>query len=378
MNSANKKTAAIVIRQLEKNTGASRNALEQARMLIGQGYKVDLIGQYIKKDRVAESGINFIVVRTWFKKGYQRRISFERKVDRILKNRNYDLVFGHGDNFSQDVLFPHNCVHLASELVHGKDLADDDSVGRIHSELFTKGSYKLVVANSFLMKRDLIDRFQISEKLIEVVHPGFSPKQFDLSQKSAWREEKRKELGLAPETVLVGLVTSGAFDKRNVKLFIEAISNIDPVLIGKCHFVIVGKDAHESDYKNLGDSLNIKNLEFLGMVSDVEKIYAALDFSVLPAKWEEFGRVVVEAMGLGLPVVCSDRVGASEIFESESRNLIFQSNNAEELKSRMEDLIKSAELREKVSALNLSTSRKYSEQTQSEKLLKILNENNFL
>ena len=72
------------------------------------------------------------------------------------------------------------------------------------------------------------------------------------------------------------------------------------------------------------------------MIPDVEKIYSALDFSVLPAKWEEFGRVVVEAMGLGLPVICSNKVGASELLKI---NSFFVTNNIEQLKKCIEKLV---------------------------------------
>ena len=45
------KRAAIVIRQLEKNTGAARNAFEQIRLLQREGYKVDVIGQKLDKKK---------------------------------------------------------------------------------------------------------------------------------------------------------------------------------------------------------------------------------------------------------------------------------------------------------------------------------------
>ncbi len=149
-------------------------ALEHGRLLKEHGFEVDIIGQYVNIQRVRDNGANPIVVKTWFKKGYSRRISFDRKVTRLLKKNNYDLVFGHGDNFHQDILFPHNCVHLAHELVHGSPLDSNDSVGLIHAELFQNGTFKQIIANSYLMKNDLIERFNIETDLIDVVHPGFS------------------------------------------------------------------------------------------------------------------------------------------------------------------------------------------------------------
>ena len=193
-----------------------------------------------------------IVVKTWFKKGYSRRISFDRKVTRLLKKNNYDLVFGHGDNFQQDILFPHNCVHLAHELVQGSPLNSNDSVGRIHERLFQNGTFKHIIANSYLMKNDLIERFNIEADIIDVVHPGFSSKQFDFSQKQKWREEKRAEFNVSEDQCLVGLITSGVFDKRNLDLFIRSIAALNPSVREKCKFIVLGKDPKVS--------LTIKNL----------------------------------------------------------------------------------------------------------------------
>ena len=243
------KRAAIVIRQLEKNTGAARNAFEQIRLLQREGYKVDVIGQKLDKKKIRDYGATPVQVRIFFKKGYKRRIAFENKVSSILKRRNYNLVLGHGDNFSQDVLFLHNCVHLASELVHGKKLSSTDSVGRLHEEMISKGDYKLLIANSRAMKRDLVDRFGVDESKIEVLYQGFSPSEFDVDQKSEWREKIRKNLGLSDDKLLIGLVTSGAFAKRNVDLFIRAISKIDEKLKAKCNFVIVGRDPLEAELR---------------------------------------------------------------------------------------------------------------------------------
>ena len=107
------------------------------------------------------------------------------------------------------------------------------------------------------------------------------------------------------------------------------------------------------------------------MIPDVEKIYSALDFPYFPAKWEEFGRVVVEAMGLGLPVICSNKVGASELLEDKSRELIFETNNIEQLKKCIEKLVEDKDFRQ----INSQTAL-YTEKAQAEKLVKILKQQN--
>ena len=88
----------------------------------------------------------------------------------------------------------------------------------------------------------------------------------------------RKNLGLSDDKLLIGLVTSGAFAKRNVDLFIRAISKIDEKLKAKCNFVIVGRDPLEAELRKKADELGVDNLEFIGLVDNVEQFFSAMIF----------------------------------------------------------------------------------------------------
>jgi len=48
-------------------------------------------------------------------------------------------------------------------------------------------------------------------------------------------------------------------------------------------------------------------------VPDVERLYAAADAVALPARYEPFGNVHLEALASGVPVLTSARAGGSEI-----------------------------------------------------------------
>ena len=53
--------------------------------------------------------------------------------------------------------------------------------------------------------------------------------------------------------------------------------------------------------------------EILGVISDREPFYNSLDILIHPAKLEAFGMVVVEALSLNVPVLCSTETGAHEV-----------------------------------------------------------------
>ena len=52
---------------------------------------------------------------------------------------------------------------------------------------------------------------------------------------------------------------------------------------------------------------------WLGARPDVERLYAAADAVALPARYEPFGNVHLEALAAGLPVLTSARAGGAEL-----------------------------------------------------------------
>jgi glycosyltransferase involved in cell wall biosynthesis len=63
-------------------------------------------------------------------------------------------------------------------------------------------------------------------------------------------------------------------------------------------------------------------VDFVGERSDVPAIMGALDALLVPSDGEPFGRVVVEAMAAGTPVLASDAAGPAEIIEDGESGLL--------------------------------------------------------
>ena len=97
----------------------------------------------------------------------------------------------------------------------------------------------------------------------------------------------------------------------------------------------------------------------MGLADNVEQ-YFAKGHILLARAMGRVRRVVLEAMGLGLPVICSDRVGAAEIFEGESRDLIFPSGDQERFTTCLLRLVEDIELRRRV-GVERDTASRYSE-----------------
>ena len=63
------------------------------------------------------------------------------------------------------------------------------------------------------------------------------------------------------------------------------------------------------------------------------------DGLLLPSVGEGIANVVIEAMFIGLPVICSDLSGMEEIIIDEDNALLFESRNSKDLESKMKKII---------------------------------------
>ena len=120
------------------------------------------------------------------------------------------------------------------------------------------------------------------------------------------RAEGRRRLGIAEESTLVINVGRQEFQKGQetllhaAALLRDSMPNLRTIIAGKEGNVTRQLAATHAELR-LQDVV-----EFLGYRSDVPDLVAAADIFAFPSIYEGLGGAVIEAMGLGVPVVASD------------------------------------------------------------------------
>ena len=358
------KIVLIAKQNIEKTySGATRTVYEQIKYFKGLGHEVHVVGELINKKDLEKSGAIAHKTHRWFwQKKFKRRLQFSKAAQALAKNLSADLVIGHGDLQYQDIFLLHNSVHLAEEKINGKKLDSSTEMYQIHTPILKNQQFKKIIANSEIMKNDLIARFDIPESKISVIYPAVdteSFKNFSLEKKHALK----KSFNFSEDEYLVGLVTSGNFKKRGVDRFFKAIDLLDEKLALKTNFILVGKDKLSPYMQELLDKNKYKSrIHILPVISNVDDYFNALDIFVLPARIEEFGRVVAEAMSCGCPVITTKWVGASELLDSESKEFVFEGEDVSEFASLMSRLLDDSKLKQTIGELNSKSVIKGSEQ----------------
>ena len=144
-------------------------------------------------------------------------------------------------------------------------------------------------------------------------------------------------LHLPPDEKIIGYV-GRLVEEKGLDVLIEATSNIK-----HSRLLLVGGGDCQNELEKLAVKLGVKErVYFFNNVPrhELKTYYNAFDVFVLPSKtmpgWkEQYGRVLVEAMACGLPIVASSSGAISEVLAGYPRGAIFAEGDARNLAQKI-------------------------------------------
>lgn len=170
-----------------------------------------------------------------------------------------------------------------------------------------------------------------------------------------WREQVRKELGLADGQIAVGLVAR-LVEEKGVPELIEAAERLDDRYVV---FIVGPKDHEKADAvsEELLSGAEANGVRFLGMRKDVERIYQGLDIFVLPSHREGFPRAAMEAAASGLPVIATDIRGCRQVVDDGVNGFLFPVRDIDALTGAITRVGADAEMRSRMSRASVDRAR---------------------
>lgn len=174
---------------------------------------------------------------------------------------------------------------------------------------------------------------------IHVLPNGVDIERFHPKLRSMWFGEKRDELGLGPEELVLITVASD-FWRKGVDTVIRALAIVSTK--GPWYrLLVLGEDADQDRYVRLADELGLQErVLFLGRQSEPERLYAACDLLVAPTRFDAFANVTLEALAAGLPVVTSQQNGAVDALpETDAVAVVDDADDAEILARAIDHML---------------------------------------
>jgi UDP-glucose:(heptosyl)LPS alpha-1,3-glucosyltransferase len=171
----------------------------------------------------------------------------------------------------------------------------------LEKSLFADCGAGRVIANSRMVKDEIVRFYGFPNERIDVVYNGVPIEAFQRGEES--RAKIREMLGLQSEDIAVLFAGSG-WERKGLRFAIEALE-----ASGKETRLLVAGHGNKRKFRSA-------RVEFLDVVQDMPALYGAADIFLLPTIYDPFSNACLEALAAGLPVVTTRANGFSEIMET--------------------------------------------------------------
>lgn len=191
-----------------------------------------------------------------------------------------------------------------------------------------------IIAISESVKKDIINAGAMQEK-VKVVYNAIDFKRVDGSLTENRVFDKNN--------VVIGNVARFEPEIKGQDILLDAMEKLVKTYPNiKCLFAGAPDKSHQEQYTRLKNKMEKQypnNILFMGNVDDIADFLRKIDIFVLPSRFEGFGLSLVEAMAMEVPCIASKLAGPEEVLEYGKRGCLFETENSNELVSKIEYVI---------------------------------------
>lgn len=229
--------------------------------------------------------------------------SYHRALNTFFREHpEYQIVHCHQDCLSAIPLAAAKKAGVPVRIAHSHNASQDKNLKYLLKLHYMKKIPD--AATHFFACSKAAGEWMFPGQSVTLVNNGIETKRFVFSPKV--REEVREELGFQDELVL-GHV--GRFSpQKNHEFLIDIFKEVH-VRCPKAVLLLVGEGPLEAQIQKKTEDLGLTDaVRFLGLRTDVNRLYQAMDVFVMPSHYEGLGIVAIEAQTAGLRCVLSDTI----------------------------------------------------------------------
>lgn len=308
----------IIARPFVFHGGVERATAGLLGALVEHGYEVHLL---TFGEQTPVAGVTVHHLRLPPLPATVRALLLTAGARRFVARGQWDVVQSHERTLSQD-------IYRAGEGCHRAYLASQDGSGwrglyhrvvlGLERRVFVRTPRLVAIARRG--KREIETLYAVAPARVTVVYNGVDLERFHPRNRATLGDAARHQLGLPPGAWVIIFVGSG-FARKGLATALAAFGALDD---RGSRLLVVGRGDPRA-YQALAERLEVgPRVLWLGPRPDVERWYAAADTCVLPARYEPFGNVHLEALASGVPMVTSRAAGGSEVVEEGASGAIVE------------------------------------------------------
>lgn len=194
-------------------------------------------------------------------------------------------------------------------------------------------------SNSRLTGDAYAEMMKIDPAEISIVYNGVDAKKLERDVQDA--PLLRESLGIPEDSAIVGTVFRISEEKRPM-LWIDIaqkLASSNP----STHFIVVGAGPLASHVEAYAESLEIKNIHFVGKQSNVGAWLSIFDIFLLTSRVEGVSNAVLEAQFCSCPVIAPNVGGLSEAMQHEVTGMLLDDHSVESFASAVQSVLEHPE-----------------------------------
>ncbi len=296
------------------------------------------------EDLVRESGMAFVPVPDLVQPvDPLRDLRAALALRRVIRSGGYDLVHTHN---SKAGFVGRLGAHWAGtakvvHTVHGFAFHDQEPPARRALFRFLERRAARWCDHMIFISRPLQD-WAGRERIVcpggqSVIYSGIEPERFAPAGPDE-RAALRDRWGLPRDAPVAGIV-SKLWEGKGHDTLLGALAGLRRRLPG-ARLLVVGEGELRPRLEALATELGVREaVVFTGFLQDVRPAVGAMDVSVLPSLFEGMGRVLLEAMAMGLPVVASRVGGIPDVVDDGVTGLLVPPGDGPALTRALETML---------------------------------------
>jgi glycosyltransferase involved in cell wall biosynthesis len=230
-----------------------------------------------------------------------------------------------------------------------------------------------IIAVSNNSRNVLVNLEQVDPSKITVIPHGIPEKLINKSVPAAEVSEMRKKYGLEKSNPIIGVI-SRFVPEKGIQYIIPAFKSL---LSGFPEAKLVlanAKGKYENEILKFLEDLPAESYLLIKFENKIDPLFASFDVFVhapIDETCEAFGQVYIEAMSLGVPMVCCVSGIAHDLVINERNALVAEYKSAESLRSQITRMLTDRQLRETIIRNAFEDVRKHTFEKKFAAILKI-------
>ena len=274
--------------------------------------KVDEKTPYLDRCKVVKNDVKIIPKPL-------RKIFFSGRLSGELKKLKYDLSLSVTRSTGQRMIVCGGThIGYLQHIMKKPSLLDRLEIDHERS---CYESTPVIIPHSEMMRKELSQLYGVPDDKMRVIYPPVDSDRFHPELKNGQLRFK-EEFNLDKDRFVLLFVSTG-HKRKGLDLVLDAFAALPQKGF---QLAIAGSRPDEW--------LPEHRVKYLGYVTDMPKLYAAADLTLMPSQYEPFGLAAVESVQCGTPVVLSPHVGASELMD-DTIALKMEALTAENLKANI-------------------------------------------